>query len=119
MAVDAAEVAQPKAPQRRTKVGVVVSDKMHKTVVVAVENFRKHPLYGRTIRRTKRFKVHDEENQCHVGDQVEIAESRPISKEKRWVVREIVRETVGPGLEVLAEDAAVAPDESAGDEEPR
>jgi small subunit ribosomal protein S17 len=77
--------------QRRTKVGIVVSDKMQKTCVVAVENFRKHPLYGRTIRRTRRFKVHDEENTCKVGDQVEIAESRPISKEKNWVVSQVLR----------------------------
>ena len=93
MAVDTEAAKRP--TQRRTKVGVVVSDKMHKTVVVAVENFRKHPLYGRTIRRTKRFKAHDEENQCHVGDQVEITESRPISKEKHWVVSNILRKGSG------------------------
>jgi small subunit ribosomal protein S17 len=80
-----------KAPQRKTKVGLVVSDKMQKTVVVAVESFRKHPLYGRTIRRTRRFKAHDEENDCHVGDQVEITETRPISKEKHWRVTQVLR----------------------------
>ncbi len=83
--------APAKTPQRKTKIGVVVSDKMQKTVVVAVENFRRHPLYGRTIRRTRRFKVHDEANECRVGDRVEIAESRPISKEKHWVVSQILR----------------------------
>lgn len=91
MAVDTPE----KTTQRRTKVGTVVSDKMEKTVVVTVENFRRHPLYGRAIRRTKRFKVHDETNECKVGDQVEIAESRPISKEKHWVVSQILRKGTG------------------------
>jgi small subunit ribosomal protein S17 len=91
MAID----APAKTAQRRTKVGLVVSDKMEKTVVVAVENFRRHPLYGRTIRRTKRFKVHDETNECKTGDQVEIAESRPISKEKHWVVSQIMRRGSG------------------------
>ncbi len=89
------EEAPRKAPQRRTKTGVVVSDKMQKTCVVAVENFQRHPLYGRTIRRTRRFKVHDAENTCKVGDQVEITESRPISKEKHWVVTQVVRRGSG------------------------
>jgi small subunit ribosomal protein S17 len=98
----------PHEARRRTKVGRVVSNKMQKTVVVAVESMREHRLYGRSVRRTTRFKAHDEENRCQVGDVVVIAESRPISKEKRWVVREIVKETIGPGLEVLAEEQAVA-----------
>ena len=80
-----------KATQRKTKDGLVVSDKMQKTVVVAVDSFRKHPLYGRTMRRTRRFKAHDEDNSCRVGDQVEITESRPISKEKHWVVTQVLR----------------------------
>jgi small subunit ribosomal protein S17 len=91
MAVDTPE----KTTQRRTKIGIVVSDKMQKTVVVTVENFRRHPLYGRAIRRTKRFKAHDENNECKIGDQVEIAESRPISKEKHWVVSQILRRGSG------------------------
>jgi small subunit ribosomal protein S17 len=91
MAVDTPK----KTTQRRTKVGIVVSDKMHKTVVVTVDNFRRHPLYGRPIRRTKRFKAHDENNECQVGDQVEIVESRPISKEKHWVVSQILRKGTG------------------------
>jgi small subunit ribosomal protein S17 len=94
--------------RRRTKVGRVVSNKMQKTVVVAVESVRQHSLYGRNVRRTTKFKAHDEENVCQVGDVVVIAESRPISKEKHWIVREIVKETIGPGLEVLAEEEAVA-----------
>jgi small subunit ribosomal protein S17 len=80
-----------KAPQRKTKVGLVVSDKMQKTVVVAVDHFQKHRLYGRTIRTTRRFKAHDEEDTCRVGDQVEITESRPISKDKHWVVSQVLR----------------------------
>ncbi len=92
---------------RRSKQGRVVSNKMEKTVVVAVESMREHRLYGRNVRRTTKFKAHDEENRCQVGDVVIIAESRPISKEKHWVVREIVKETIGPGLEVMAEEAAV------------
>jgi small subunit ribosomal protein S17 len=99
---------RPHELRRRTKVGRVVSNKMQKTVVVAVESMREHRLYGRNVRRTTKFKAHDEENRCQVGDVVVIAESRPISKEKHWVVREIVKETIGPGLEVLAEEPEVA-----------
>jgi small subunit ribosomal protein S17 len=96
----------PHELRRRTKTGRVVSNKMQKTVVVAVESMREHRLYGRNVRRTTKFKAHDEENRCQIGDVVVIAESRPISKEKRWVVREIVKETIGPGLEVMAEEEA-------------
>ncbi len=99
---------RPHELRRRTKIGRVVSNKMQKTVVVAVESMREHRLYGRNVRRTTKFKAHDEENRCQVGDVVVIAESRPISKEKHWVVREIVKETIGPGLEVLAEEPEVA-----------
>ena len=94
--------------RRRTKQGRVLSNKMEKTVVVAVESMREHRLYGRNVRRTTKFKAHDEENRCQIGDIVIIAESKPISKDKRWIVREIVKETIGPGLEVLAEEPAVA-----------
>ena len=75
---------------RKTRVGVVVSDKMDKTVVVAVETLVQHPLYKKRIRRTKKFKAHDEHNQCKVGDKVRIMETRPLSKEKRWRVVEII-----------------------------
>ncbi len=74
-------------PVRR---GLVVSDKMDKTVVVVVENLVRHPLYGRTMRRRTRFKAHDETNECHVGDTVEITDSRPLSRDKRWRVSRIV-----------------------------
>jgi len=75
---------------RKTRVGVVVSDKMDKTCVVAVERLVRHPLYGRTMRQTVRLKAHDEENQCKVGDRVRVMETRPLSKEKRWRVVEIL-----------------------------
>jgi small subunit ribosomal protein S17 len=99
---------RPHELRRRTKTGKVVSNKMEKTVVVAVESMREHRLYGRSVRRTTKFKAHDEENRCQIGDVVIISESKPISKEKRWVVREIVKETIGPGLELLAEEPALA-----------
>jgi 30S ribosomal protein S17 len=75
---------------RKTRVGVVVSDKMEKTIVVAVEDNIKHPLYKKVIKRTVKFKAHDENNECAVGDKVEIMETRPISKDKRWRLVEII-----------------------------
>ena len=75
---------------RKTRIGVVVSDKMDKTVVVAIRTRVKHPLYGKIMNRTNKIKAHDEENQCGVGDTVKIMETRPLSKEKRWRVVEIV-----------------------------
>ena len=75
---------------RKTRVGVVVSDKMEKTVVVAIKERVKHPLYGKIVNRTKTFKAHDEQNECGIGDTVRIVETRPLSKEKRWRVVEIV-----------------------------
>jgi small subunit ribosomal protein S17 len=86
------EQAQPEAGQtrRQVKVGRVVSDKMDKTVVVAVENTVTHRLYHRSMKKTSRFHAHDEENQAKVGDVVEIVSSRPLSKTKRWRVRQIV-----------------------------
>jgi small subunit ribosomal protein S17 len=68
---------------RKTRVGVVVSDKMDKTAVVAIKTKVRHPLYGKMVNRTRKFKVHDEENQCGIGDTVKIMETRPISKDKR------------------------------------
>jgi len=76
--------------KRKTRFGRVVSDKMDKTVVVAVETPRRHPLYRKTIRRAVKYKAHDEKNQCRVGDTVRIVETRPLSKEKRWRVAEII-----------------------------
>lgn len=75
---------------RRRLVGKVTSDKMDKTVVVAVERRYRHPLYKKVIRASKTYMAHDEENDCHMGDTVRIVESRPISRLKRWAVEEIV-----------------------------
>ena len=75
---------------RKTRVGVVVSDKMEKTVVVAIKTKVRHPLYGKMVNRTRKFKAHDEENACGIGDTVRIMETRPISKDKRWRIVEII-----------------------------
>ncbi|MBD2569211.1 MULTISPECIES: 30S ribosomal protein S17 [Nostocaceae] len=74
----------------KERVGLVVSDKMQKTVVVAVENRAPHPKYGKIVVKTQRYKVHDEENNCKVGDRVRIRETRPLSKTKRWQITEIL-----------------------------
>lgn len=76
--------------QRKTRIGNVVSDKMDKTVVVAVENFVRHPLYGKAVKRTTKFKAHDENNECKLGDKVKIMETRPVSRDKRWRLVNIV-----------------------------
>jgi small subunit ribosomal protein S17 len=75
---------------RKTREGYVVSDKMDKTVVVAVEDRVKHPKYGKVLRRTKKYKAHDEQNECNVGDRVLLMETRPLSATKRWRVAEIL-----------------------------
>ena len=75
---------------RKTRVGFVVSDKMDKTIVVAVEESRRHALYGKSQKITKKFKAHDENNECQIGDRVEIMETRPLSKDKRWRLVRIV-----------------------------
>lgn len=75
---------------RKTRIGLVVSDKMDKTVVVAVERLVRHPLYGRIIKLTSKLKAHDEANECRVGDKVKLMESRPLSKDKRWRVVNIL-----------------------------
>ncbi len=76
--------------RRKTKVGFVTSDKMDKTIVVAVEQSVRHSLYGKSVKRTKKFKAHDEENQCNIGDKVRIMETRPLSKDKRWRLVSII-----------------------------
>ena len=75
---------------RKNRVGIVVSDKMDKTVVVAIRERVKHPLYGKIVNMTKKFKAHDENNECGIGDRVLIAETRPLSKDKCWRVVSIV-----------------------------
>jgi small subunit ribosomal protein S17 len=77
--------------QRKVREGLVVSDKMDKTIVVEVERRVRHPLYVRIVRRTKRYHVHDEHNQARIGDQVRIMETRPLSKRKRWRLVEILQ----------------------------
>jgi small subunit ribosomal protein S17 len=80
-----------KGIKKKTRTGVVVSSKMDKTVVVAVERRLRHPMYGKVVRKTPHFYAHDGKNECHEGDLVRIAESRPLSKTKRWRVVEIVK----------------------------
>lgn len=75
---------------RKTRVGKVVSDKMDKTIVVAIEDHVKHPLYGKIVKRTYKLKAHDEKNECGIGDTVRVMETRPLSKEKRWRLVEII-----------------------------
>ena len=75
---------------RKTRIGKVVSDKMDKTVVVAIETSVKHPLYKKIVKRTYKLKAHDESNECNIGDKVKVMETRPLSKEKRWRLVEII-----------------------------
>ena len=75
---------------RKTRVGKVVSDKMDKTIVVAVEDHVKHPLYKKIVKRTYKLKAHDEQNECKIGDTVKVMETRPLSKDKRWRLVEIM-----------------------------
>jgi len=94
---DQAEQTAPDAEQggergrRKTRVGVVVSDKMDKTVVVQIERLVKHAVYGRYVRRRKKYKVHDEKNECRIGDEINFMETRPISKDKCWRFVSFVR----------------------------
>ena len=75
---------------RKTRVGKVISNKMEKTIVVAVENHVKHPLYNKIVKKTYKLKAHDENNECNIGDTVKVMETRPLSKDKRWRLVEIV-----------------------------
>ena len=86
---------QTSRTRKATKIGIVTSDKMDKSVVVRVDRTVKHPKYMRYVRRKKQFMAHDENNQCHVGDTVEIRESRPLSSRKRWRVSRILRRAAG------------------------
>jgi small subunit ribosomal protein S17 len=118
------EQVTPMRPGQKTLVGVVVSDKMDKTVVVSVERLKKHRLYGKTLRQTTRYKAHDPNNVCKLGDTVRLVETRPLSKEKRWRVVEILQhkevaeirpQTIGREVEEsIAGDAAAA---GAGEDE--
>ena len=75
---------------RKTRIGKVVSDKMDKTITVAIEDHVKHPLYGKIVKKTVKFKAHDERNECNIGDTVKIMETRPLSKDKRWRLVQII-----------------------------
>lgn len=83
-------MAEEKRAFRKTRVGKVISDKMDKTIVVAVVETFAHPLYKKTVRRTYKLKAHDEQNACGIGDRVKVMETRPLSKEKRWRLVEII-----------------------------
>jgi len=87
------EAPQPARTHRKTRMGRVVSDKMEKTVVVEVMTRGRHPLYKKIVRRSRRFKAHDERREAHTGDTVVIAETRPLSKDKRWRVVQVVERT--------------------------
>ena len=78
---------------RKTQIGVVVSDKMDKTVVVKIDRLVKHPVYNKYIKRAAKYKAHDDSNSCKVGDRVIIVETRPLSKDKRWKVRQIIEKS--------------------------
>ncbi len=122
MTQQSATAAQtPKTGRRQQKVGRVVSNKMEKTIVVVVETLKKHRIYKRTYKQTKRFYAHDEENTCQIGDMVRIEESRPLSKLKRWRLVEIVKRGSGiiPVEEVLAEaDPKLTGGPESAEEEP-
>lgn len=108
--------ALAKTTSRQQKVGHVVSNKADKTIVVAVESLKKHRIYKRTYKQTKRFYAHDEQNTCQLGDLVRIEESRPLSKLKRWMLVEIIKRGSGivPVEQVVAEvDPNLGNDESA------
>lgn len=93
-------MTEKKQTIKRRLEGIVVSDKMNKTVVVEVERFKRHPLYHKIMRISKRFKAHDEKNECKVGDRVLIEQTRPLSKEKRWKVIKIIhRKEENNGIE--------------------
>ena len=78
---------------RKTKIGIVTSDKMDKTVVVSIVELVRHPLYGKAVKKTSKFKAHDEENVCKIGDRVKIMETRPLSRDKRWRIVEVIAKT--------------------------
>ena len=102
--------------RRQVKQGRVVSDKMQKTIVVAVESLKRHPIYTRTYKYTTKFKAHDELNEARIGDMVRIEETRPLSKDKHWRLVEILKQAVQtPAVEQVV--AQLAPDLGAGEEE--
>ncbi|MDR0615777.1 MAG: 30S ribosomal protein S17 [Synergistaceae bacterium] len=95
---------EERTPHRKVRTGIVVSDKMNKTVVVRVDRMSKHPLYGKPVLKVKKYMAHDETNECRPGDRIIIEETRPLSRHKRWRVAEIVERA--PVLGVAGEDEA-------------
>ena len=79
---------------KKEKIGIVVSNKMEKTVVVAVEYRYRHPIYSKIVVRTKRYMAHDQGNICNIGDQVSLLPHRPLSKKKRWIIKEVIRQAI-------------------------
>ena len=109
--------------RRKIKFGRVVSNSMDKTAVVTVETFRHHPVYRKTIRRVVRYKAHDEKNECGLGDTVRLEETRPLSKEKRWRVAEIITrrevvEVTPVELETQLEEPVLEPEETGAESGP-
>ena len=109
--------------RRKIKFGRVVSNSMDKTAVVTVESFRHHPVYRKTVRRVARYKAHDEKNECGLGDTVRLEETRPLSKEKRWRVVEIITrgevvEVTPVELETQPEELVPEPEETGAESEP-
>lgn len=90
---------EEKTPHRKVRTGIVVSDKMDKTVVVRVDRMSKHPLYGKPVLKVKKYMAHDENNDCRPGDKVQIEETRPLSRNKRWKVAEIIERAPVLGVE--------------------
>lgn len=96
----------------KERIGVVVSDKMQKTVVVAVENRSAHPKYGKIVVRTKRYQAHDEENRCKEGDRVRIRETRPLSRNKHWMVAEILDQSGSVSEQLSTVESSVSQSET-------
>jgi small subunit ribosomal protein S17 len=92
-------------PYRKVRTGIVVSDKMDKTIVVRVDRMSKHPLYGKSVQRVKKYLAHDETNECRPGDRILIEETRPLSRHKRWRVKEIIERAPILGTEAIEEGA--------------
>ncbi len=94
MAATAEQQVESKRGLTKTQEGIVTSNKMNKSVVVSIVSYKKHPSYGKYVRRTKKFAAHDERNECQVGDRVQIIECRPLSKTKRWRVQKVLEKAV-------------------------
>jgi small subunit ribosomal protein S17 len=97
---------EERIPHHKVRTGIVVSDKMDKTVVVRVDRMSKHPLYGKPVLRVKKYMAHDETNECRPGDRIQIEETRPLSRHKRWKVSAIIERAPILGVETIEEEIA-------------